>query len=134
MVEWGGVKVAAQVVFRLAAFLVLAGLVYAVSSHEPAGGALILVTAVCLAYVGLILRAAVRGAGPEAQEADTEPEDAAAETEHVGPTIWPFAFSLAAIGVVLGIALARWLLFVGAALFVMCALGWFVDIRRQHSH
>ena len=45
-----------------------------------------------------------------------------------------FSRTLAAIGLVLGIALARWLLFVGAALFVMCALGWFVDIRRQHSH
>jgi hypothetical protein len=129
-----GVKVAAQVVFRLAAFLVVAGLVYAVTSREPAGGALILVTAVCLTYVGLILRAAVRGAGPEAQEADAGPKDAAAETEHVGPTIWPFAFSVAAIGLVLGIALARWLIFVGAALFVMSALGWFVDVRRQHSH
>ena len=127
-------KVAAQVVFRLAAFLVVAGLVYAVTSREPAGGALILVTAVCLTYVGLILRAAVRGAGPEAQEADAGPKDAAAETEHVGPTIWPFAFSVAAIGLVLGIALTRWLLFVGAALFVMSALGWFVDVRRQHSH
>jgi hypothetical protein len=128
------VKVAAQVVFRLAAFLVLAGLVYALTSHELAGGSLILVTAVCFAYVGLILRAAVRGTGPEEQETDAGPKDATAETEHVGPSIWPFAFSLAAIGLVLGIALARWLLFVGAALFVMSALGWFVDIRRQHSH
>jgi Cytochrome c oxidase subunit IV len=128
------VRVASQVVFRVAAFLVVAGLVYAVTSHERAGGALILATAVCLAYVGWILRAAVRGARPEAQEADTGPKDAEAETEHVGPTIWPFAFSLAAIGLVLGIALARWLLFVGAALFVMSAVGWFVDIRRQHSH
>ncbi len=54
--------------------------------------------------------------------------------EHVGPTIWPFAFSLAAIGFVLGIVVARWLLIAGAALFVASAAGWFVDVRRQHQH
>jgi len=128
------VKVAALVVFRLAAFLGAAGLVYAVTSREPAGGSLLLVGAVSFAYVGLILRAAVRGAGPEAQEANAGHEDAAAETEHVGPTIWPFAFSLAAIGFVLGIALARWLLIVGAVAFVASGIGWVVDVRRQHAH
>ncbi len=127
-------RVAALVVFRLAAFLAAAGLVYAVTSHEPAGGSLVLVAAICFAYVGLILRAAVRGAGPEAQEADAAEDGAEAEMEHVGPTIWPFAFSLAAIGFVLGLVVARWLLVAGAAMFVASAVGWFVDVRRQHQH
>ncbi len=127
-------RVAALVVFRLAAFLAAAGLVYAVTSHESAGGSLLLVAAVCFAYVGLILRAAVRGAGPEAQEAEAAEEGAEAEMEHVGPTIWPFTFSLAAIGFVLGIVVAHWLLIAGATLFVASAAGWFVDVRRQHQH
>jgi hypothetical protein len=127
-------RVAALVVFRLAGFLAAAGLIYAVTSHEPAGGSLILVAAVCFAYVGLILRAAVRGAGPEAQEADAAEDGAEAELDHVGPTIWPFAFSLAAIGFVLGLVVARWLLIGGAAMFVASAVGWFVDVRRQHQH
>jgi len=127
-------RVAALVVFRLAAFLAAAGLVYAVTSHEPAGGSLVLVAAICFAYVGLILRAAVRGAGPEAQEAEAAEEGAEAEMEHVGPTIWPFTFSLAAIGFVLGIVVAHWLLIAGATLFVASAAGWFVDVRRQHQH
>jgi hypothetical protein len=127
-------KVASLVVFRLAAFLAAAGLVYAVTSREPAGGSLILVAAVCFAYVGLILRAAVRGADPAAEQAQGRKEEPVEEAEHVGPTIWPFAFSLAAIGFVLGIVVARWLLFAGAALFLVSSMGWFVDVRRQHAH
>jgi hypothetical protein len=127
-------KVAALVVFRLAAFLAAAGLVYAVTSREPAGGSLILVAAVSFAYVGLILRSAVRSADRAAEEAKVGKDEAADETEHVGPTIWPFAFSLAAIGFVLGVVVARWLLIAGGALFVASAAGWIVDVRRQHAH
>src|SRR5439155_23791428 len=111
-----------------------AGLVYAVTSHEPSGGSLILVAAVCFAYVGLILRAAVRNAEPASEQAQGRKEEPAEEEDHVGPTIWPFAFSLAAIGFVLGIVVARWLLVAGVALFVVSAAGWFVDVRRQHTH
>jgi hypothetical protein len=127
-------RVASLVVFRLAAFLTAAGLVYAVTSGEPAGGSLILVAAACFAYVGWILRAAVRGADPAAEKAQGPKEEPAEEAEHVGPTIWPFAFSLAAIGFVLGMVVARWLLVAGVALFVTSAAGWFVDVRRQHTH
>jgi Ca2+/Na+ antiporter len=127
-------KVASLVVFRLAAFLTAAGLVYAVTSHELAGGSLILVAAVCFAYVGWILRAAVRDADPAAVEAQGRKEEPAEETDHVGPTIWPFGFSLAAMGFVLGIVVFRWLLGVGVALFVASAAGWVIDVRRQHAH
>jgi hypothetical protein len=127
-------KVAALVVFRLAAFLAAAGLVYAVTSREPVGGSLILVAAVSFTYVGLILRAAVRSADRAAENAQGGKDEPADEEEHVGPTIWPFAFSLAAIAFVLGIVVARWLLIAGGALFVACALGWIMDVRHQHAH
>jgi hypothetical protein len=126
-------KVTAIVAFRLAVFLAIAGVVYAVTSREPAGGSLLVVVAVCFTYVGLILRAAIRSADRALPETRGGEEKAPQESEHVGPTIWPFAFSLAAIGLVLGIALARWLLIAGAALFVASAVGWFVDVRRQHA-
>ena len=41
-------RVAALVVLRLAAFLAAAGLVYAVTSHESAGGSLLLVAGAAL--------------------------------------------------------------------------------------
>jgi len=119
-------RVASQVVFRLAAFLAASGLVYAVTAREPAGGSMILVAAAMFTYVGLVFRAAVREAGADASEAP-------AETEHVGPTIWPFVFSVAAVGLVLGIVVARWLLVLGSTVFVASAVGWFVDVRRQHA-
>jgi small-conductance mechanosensitive channel len=53
---------------------------------------------------------------------------------HVGPTIWPFVFSIAAIILAFGIALTRWLLPVGGVLFVAAAVGWFLDIRGQTTH
>ena len=118
-------KVVSTVVLRLAVFLAAAGLVYAVTAREPAGSSLILVGAAAFAYVGLILRAAAREAGGQADEP--------AEPEHVGPTIWPFVFSIAAIGLVLGVVVARWLLILGSAVFVASAIGWAVDVRRQHA-
>jgi hypothetical protein len=119
-------RVVSTVVLRLALFLAAAGIVYAVTAREPAGSSLILVGAAVFAYVGLILRAAARGAGEQADEP--------AEPEHVGPTIWPFAFSIAAIGLVLGVVVSRWLLVLGSAVFVASAIGWAVDVRRQHAH
>jgi hypothetical protein len=119
-------RVVSTVVLRLALFLAAVGVAYAVTAREPAGSSLILVGAAAFAYVGLILRAAARGAGEQADEP--------AEPEHVGPTIWPFAFSIAAIGLVLGVVVSRWLLVLGSAVFVASAIGWAVDVRRQHAH
>lgn len=127
-------RVTALVVFRLAAFLAAAGLVYAVTSHEPAGGSLILIAAATFTYLGVVLRAAARETGPAAHGDEAGGENGSAEAIHVGPTIWPFVFSLSAAVLVLGIVLARWLLVVGSAVFVASALGWFVDVRRQHAH
>ena len=118
-------KIGSTVVLRLAAFLAAAGVVYAVTAREPAGSSLILIGAAAFAYVGLILRAVAREAGEQADEP--------AEPEHVAPTIWPFAFSIAAIGLVLGVVVARWMLIMGSVVFVASAIGWAMDVRRQHA-
>jgi hypothetical protein len=127
------VKITSVVVFRLAAFLGVAGLVYVVTAREPAGGSLILVAAASFTYIGLILRAAVREAAQEGEREAEAGQEGTAESIHVPPTIWPFAFSLAAIGFVLGIVVAGCLLVAGAAVFVASTVGWFVDVRRQHA-
>jgi hypothetical protein len=127
-------SVTARVVFRLAAFLAAAGLVYVVTASEPAGGSLILVAAAAFIYVGLVLRVAVRDADRAPRVATASAERRTEEEAHVGPTIWPFAFSLAAIGFVLGTVVGPWLLFAGGAVFLASTVGWFVDVRRQHAH
>jgi len=53
----------------------------------------------------------------------------------VPPTIWPFAFSIAALALVVGAVVAtRILVPLGLALFVAAAIGWFADVRRTHRH
>jgi carbonic anhydrase/acetyltransferase-like protein (isoleucine patch superfamily) len=54
---------------------------------------------------------------------------------HVRPTIWPFAFSIAALALVVGAVVAtRVLVPLGLALFAGAAVGWFTDVRRAHRH
>jgi Cytochrome c oxidase subunit IV len=124
-------RVASLVAFRLGAFLAAAGLIYLLTAYEWAGGLLVLLAAVAFTYVGVVLRAAAREVGPAAQ---TEEELSSPEPVHVGPTIWPFVFSLAAAMLVLGIVVQRWLLIPGSLVFVASAIGWFADVRRQHAH
>jgi len=125
-------RVASLVAFRLAAFLGAAGLVYLLTAYEWAGGLMVLLAAVAFTYVGVVLRAAARDTGPAAQPGDEQ--HVSAQEIHVGPTIWPFVFSLAAAVLVLGIVVQRWLLVAGSVVFIASAIGWFADVRRQHSH
>ncbi len=115
----------------LALFLLVAGLVYVVTSHEYRGSVLLLVCAAAIAYVGLVVRGAVRRAGsPEHPPVQAiVPEEEA----HVGPTIWPFVFSIAALLLVVGILAPHWILIPGGILFIGAGAGWFTDIKRQWS-
>jgi hypothetical protein len=125
------VKVTSVVGFALAAFLLAAGGIFYFTSHEATGGLLLTIAAVGSAYVGLVARSAARRA--EGGE-PAEPVDEQGEAEEtINPTIWPLVISLAALGIVLGVVLAKWLLILGILLFLLSGVGWFNDIRRQHS-
>jgi hypothetical protein len=121
----------ARIALGLAVFLGVAGIVYAVTSHEYVGTTLLLIGSACFAFLGLYVRRAVRSA-----TAETAGEGAPGEAEepHITPTIWPFVFSLAAVGLALGAIVSRWLIPVGAVLFVSAGAGWFVDVSRQWGH
>jgi Cytochrome c oxidase subunit IV len=126
-------NVGMRIALALALFMAVAGTVYALTAHEWRGAVLLLVLAVAFLYVGLVLRGAVRrGAVPVTEETMAE-EGASVESEHIGPTIWPFVFSVAALLLVIGIVGARWVIVPGALVFVGAAVGWFSDIRRQHQ-
>jgi hypothetical protein len=121
---------AARVWFGLAAFLVVTGAIYGITSHELAGAPLLLVASVTFFYLGMVARRQVRYASrPEPAEHGGDVPEAEA---HVGPTIWPFGFSVAAVTIALGLVVTRWLLAAGAVLFVLSAVGWFRDVARQH--
>ncbi len=71
---------ASRIWLSLAGFLVIAGLVYGLTSHEVAGAPLLLVGGATFCYLGLVGRAAVRRRAPE------EGSGAGREAEvHVAP-------------------------------------------------
>jgi Ca2+/Na+ antiporter len=127
-------RIGMRIGFGIALALLVAGTVYAVTAHEREGAVMLLLCAVAFAYVGLVLRRAVRA--PAAHEEDVGPaapatEEHAAETETVEPSVWPFVFSIAALALVVGVVGARWVLIPGGILFVGAAAGWFRDVGRQ---
>jgi len=125
------VSLYSRVALGLSVFLGVAGIVYALTARESIGILLLLIASACFGYVGLYVRRAVRAASAEAPGVAVPGE---MEEPHIESTIWPFVFSLAGVGLVLGAVLTPWLLVVGAVLFVAAAVGWFRDVGRQWGH
>ena len=133
-------RLATRILFGLSGFLASAAAIYwAMSYHgasrDPAGPALMGVAGVAFGYTGLVLWAAARRADREAAAEQAAPGPKGATMAHVRPTIWPFAFSIAAFALVAGAVVAsRILVPLGLALFAAAAIGWFADVRRTHRH
>ena len=133
-------RLATRMLFGLSGLLALAAAVYWVMSYQgasrdPAGPALMAIAGVAFGYTGLVLWAAARRADREAAAEHATPGPKGATLAHVPPTIWPFAFSIAALALIVGAVVAtRILVPLGLALFVVAAVGWFADVRRAHHH
>ena len=125
-------KITSRVALGLGIFVLVAGLVLWFTGHERTGAPLLVILAVGFFYIARVLRGGSEEEG--AADAKAAHGEGAAAEEEISPTIWPFGFSFAAVGLVLGVLLSRWLLVVGVALFALCAAGWYRDIRRQHAH
>jgi hypothetical protein len=118
-----------RIAFGLAAFLIVAGVVYYASSDEWRGSVMLIVLACAVVYVGLVFRAALRRASlPSTPETMVEEEVAEAE---VTPTIWPFVISIAAVLIVVGAVVAQWVLIPGLVLLAGAGVGWFLDVKHQ---
>ena len=133
-------RLATRMLFGLSGLLALAAAVYWVMSYQgasrdPAGPALMAIAGVAFGYTGLVLWAAARRADREAAAEHAAPGPKGATLAHVPPTIWPFAFSIAALALIVGAVVAtRILVPLGLALVVVAAVGWFADVRRAHHH
>jgi uncharacterized membrane protein len=121
-----------RVLTWLALFLIVDAGVYLVTAREYTGGPLIAATALAFAYLAVVVRGVVRRAARE-QDEDPSVEIGGVVLDHVGPTVWPAGFAVAAIMLALGAAVARWVLVPGGVMFVAAALGWVSDVRHQHS-
>jgi cytochrome c oxidase subunit IV len=118
-------KTTSRIWFLLAGFLVVAGAVYGLTSHENTGAAMLVVAAAVFCYLGVVGRGLARGEGPD----ETAPE---AEEVHVGPTIWPLVFSFSGVFVALGLIVTPWLLIVAVGLFGLAAAGWLREATQRH--
>jgi 4-hydroxybenzoate polyprenyltransferase len=119
------VSTLSRICMGLAVFLLVAGGVYGVTSHEPAGTTLLLVASATFWFLTFVTRHVAK------QEEEEEGRD---EVEiHIGPTIWPFGFAIAAFVVALGLIVSSWILIPGAVGIVVCAAGWFRDVARSHA-
>ena len=110
----------------LAGFLAVAGTVYGLTSHEAGGTTLLLVVAATFCFLGVVSRMVARHEAGE--EPNGEPE------VHVGPTIWPLGFAIAAMIIALGLVVSSWLLILGALVFALSAAGWLRDVARGRAH
>ena len=125
-------KTVSRTMLLIALFLAVDVTVYLSTAHEYTGGLLIVGVVIAFVYLGYTLRGVTRRAAEELAS-DPSAETGAVELEHVGPTIWPAVFSVAAIVLALGAVTIKWLLIPGGVLFVASALGWFLDVRHQHE-
>ena len=125
-------KPVSRAMLIIALFLIVDGSIYLATAREWTGGLLILATSIAFVYMGYILRGAVRRASREMAK-DPSAQVGGVELEHVGPTIWPVGFAVAAVLLAAGSVTVRWILIPGVILFVASALGWFMDVRHQHE-
>jgi hypothetical protein len=121
-----------RILMGLAIFLVVDSTVYIITAHEYTGGPLILITG--LAFAFLCTNFWIIAHRAETQVKKDPTELGAVVLDHVGPTIWPAAFSIAAILLAIGAAIVWWLMIPGGIMFVACAIGWWMDIRTQRTH
>jgi hypothetical protein len=114
----------ARICIGLAVFLLVAGTVYVLTAKEYAGATMFLIASATFWFIAFVTRSIARGEGQE--------EEAGGDEEiHVAPTIWPFGFAISGVLLLLGFIVSQWILLLGAAAFVVSAVGWFRDIARS---
>lgn len=121
---------ASRIMLSLAGFLLVAGVVYGLTSHEVTGAPLLLAASVTFCFLGLVARSQARRSAEEGEGHAAEEEEEAV----VAPTIWPFGFAIAAAIMMLGLFLSRWILLAAAIVFALSVAGWLRDVARSHAH
>jgi hypothetical protein len=121
---------ASRVWLSLAAFLLIAGVVYGITSKEYAGAPLLLVAAATFCYLGLVGRSVVRRGQEDPAEGSAHEEQEGEPT--VAPTIWPLAFSVAGVIIAVGFIVNRWILILGVVAFAVSAGGWLREVAKGH--
>jgi Cytochrome c oxidase subunit IV len=121
---------AGRIFMVLAGLAVVAAVAYALISKELAGAVMLGVFSVALLYIATVLEHAGPYDHAEVDE-NAEPE---LGPEHMLPgTWWPLVMALGAALTVIGIKFTTVLMGVGAGIFLLAAVGWFVNVMHQHE-
>lgn len=115
----------------LAGLALTAGVFYGVYVHELAGSVLLGVFSVALLYIATVLRGASEYDTAELDQ-DAEPQ---VGPEHVfPPSWWPLVMALGAGVALIGLKYQVVVMAVGFAIFLVAAVGWFVQAGHQSAH
>jgi hypothetical protein len=120
---------ASRIMLSLAGFLLVAGTVYGLTSHEVTGAPLLLAASATFCYLGLVARSEARRSAEDVEGHAAEEAEAV-----VAPTIWPFGFAIAAATMMLGLFVSGWILIAAGIVFALSVAGWFRDVARGHAH
>jgi hypothetical protein len=106
------------------AFLVPWAIVYAASSDEPAGEALLAVSAISLLGLAAYLTLASRGVPPRAEDHDAAPVPTVVDEHEHAVSIWPFVIGGAATLLGFGMAFTMWVAVPAGGLLALGLLGY----------
>ena len=121
---------AGRIFMVLSSLALIAGVTYGLVAKELAGAVMLGVFSVALMYIATVLEHAGPYDWAEVDQ-DAEPE---LGPEHMLPgTWWPLVMALGAALTVLGIKFTTVLMGVGAGIFLLAAVGWFINITHQHE-
>ena len=114
----------------LSGLAVTAAVVYAFTAKELAGAVMLGVFSVALLYIATVLE----HAGPYDHAEIDENAEPELGPEHMLPgSWWPLVMAVGAAITLLGLKFAPILMGIGAGVFLLAAVGWFVAISRQHE-
>ncbi len=131
-----GMRVQARIFLGIAAFLVVATVVYGVTSSEESGTTMLLLAGGMALIVGGYLAVQVRShtdSGDPDRPGEGGEADPAAQGEAYLPhaSIWPFGMGMGLVVMANGLALGLWALIPGALLSASCLWGYARQSRRR---
>ena|SRR5438874_9506585 len=121
---------AGRIFMALSGLAVVAAVTYALWAKELAGAVMLGVFSVALLYIATVLE----HAGPyDHAEVDQEAEPELGPEHMLPGSWWPIVMAFGAAGTLIGIKFAPAVMGLGAVVFLLAAVGWFVNIRNQHA-
>ncbi len=126
-------KVEAFFFLGVTAFFVVIATIYALTSYEESGTVLLIGAALLGLFLCAYLLRESRRIEPRPEDRpDATLADGAGEVQAFPATsIWPFAFGFGATALATGLVFGVWVAVIGAALFVLGAVGYVLESRRQ---